>query len=349
MTRERSPPKARIAQEALEWYALQRQGGLDASQQARFMDWLVTSPDHLREYMAVGRFAAELAEAMLELPADTAGADLRTAPASGNVVALPVRLVRVRAEPARSRARAGRLAIAATVVLAFGAVIRVGWPQSARYVAAHGAPARIELPDGTVAHLNADSALRIRFSLWQRRVELERGQASFFVAEDRRPLFVHAAGLVVHDVGTTFDVSLQREQARIAVSEGRVHIVGDDEDDGMLADLRAGQSARVAYRDHAVSVRDEDPDTMTAWWTQRIVFRDEALRDIADQFNRLNTQRLDVDGAAGALRLTGNLRADDLDSLRAFLDQQPSLVTRRSPDGIRVSARPQVPGATAVR
>ncbi|MGO1073778.1 FecR family protein [Lysobacter sp. CA199] len=344
---ERSPPTARIAEEALEWYALQRQGGLDANQQARFMDWLVASPDHLREYMAVGRFAAELAEAVLELPADTAGAELRAAPASNNVVALPVRPVRTRAEP--PRARSGRLAIAATVVLALGAAVRVGWPQSARYVAAHGTPARIELPDGTVAHLNAESTLRIRFSLWQRRVELERGQASFVVAEDRRPLSVHAAGLVVRDIGTTFDVSLQREQARIAVTEGRVHIAGDDEAGGLLADLRAGQSARVAYRDHAVSVRDEDPDTMTAWWTRRIVFRDEALRDVADQFNRLNTQRLDVDGAAGALRLTGNLRADDLDSIRAFLDQQPSLVTRRSPGGIQVSARPREPGATAVR
>lgn len=346
---DRSPPTAHIAQEALEWYALQRQGGLDASQQAHFMDWLVTSPDHLREYLAVGRFAAELAEAMLELPVDTSGMEVCAASASGNVVALPVRPVRTHTEPPRSRSRIGRFAIAAVVVLAFGATLRIGWPQSARYVAAHGTPTRIELPDGTVAHLNAESALRIRFSVWQRRIELERGQASFVVAEDRRPLSVYAAGLVVRDIGTTFDVSLQREQARIAVTEGRVHIAGDDEAGGVLADLRAGQTARVAYRDHAVSVRDEDPNTMTAWWTRRIAFRDEALRDVADQFNRLNTQRLDVDGAAGALRLTGNLRADDLDSIRAFLDQQPSLVTRHSPDGIHVSARPQAPGATAVR
>lgn len=349
MSREQSPLTDRIAQEALEWYALQRQGGLDASQQAQFMDWLVASPDHLREYLAVGEFAAELAEVMRELPADTAGAEALAAPARSNVVVLPVKPVRKRAEPARPRKHAGRLAIAATVVLALGAALRIGWPQSARYVATHGAPVRIELPDGTVAHLNAESALRIRFSLLERRVELERGQASFVVAEDRRPLAVHAAGLVVRDIGTTFDVALQREQARVAVTEGRVHISGDEEANSLLADLRAGQSARVTYRDHAVSVRDEDPGAMTAWWSRRIVFRDEALRDIADQFNRLNTQRLHVDAAAGALRLTGNLRADDLDSIRAFLDQQPSLITRHSPDGIRVSARAQESGAPVKR
>jgi transmembrane sensor len=328
---------ARIEEQALEWHALQRQGGLTATQQAQFMEWLVTSPEHLREYLAVGRFAAELAEAMRAMPADDASREPEQA---DNVVLWPRERTRQAPLPGRSRrARMPRFAAAAVVVLAVGFIAHLAWPQSVPYVAAHGQPRRIELPDGTVAHLNAESALRIRYGLTQRRIELERGQASFIVADDRRPLSVHAAGLQVQDIGTTFDVSLQREQARIGVAEGRVAIIGEEGDGRILADLSAGQSARVAYRDQLVRLTDEDADAMLAWWTRRIVFRDEALREVADQFNRLNVTQLDVDDDAGALRLTGNLRGDDLASMRAFLDQQPTLVTHVTPHGIRVSSR----------
>lgn len=331
---QRTPAPRNIAEEALEWHALQREGGLRAPQQARFMEWLVASPEHLREYLAVGRLAAELADAMRALPADAS-----CEPTRSNVVALPMRRTRVRTTPHPRGAQGHRYALAVALLLTIGLGVRFAWPQTAQYVAAHGQPRRIELPDGTVAHLNAESAIRMRFSLLRRRVELERGQASFVVANDRRPLSVRAAGLEVQDIGTTFDVSLQREQARVGVTEGRVQVIAEDGAGRVLADLRAGQSARVAYRDQTVSLREEDADTMTAWWSRRIVFRDEALRDVADQFNRLNGVRLHVDDAAGALRLTGNLRADDLASMRAFLDQQPMLVTAATANGIEVRAR----------
>ena len=79
---------------------------------------------------------------------------------------------------------------------------------------------------------------------------------------------------------------------------------------------------------------------MTAWWRRRVVFQDEPLREVAEQFNRLNDVRLRLDDdVAGALRLTGNLRGDDLASLRTFLDQQPSLQTEVVGKQIRVSSR----------
>lgn len=339
--------------DAARWHALQREGALSATQQARFMDWLVASPEHLREYLAVGRVAGELGDAMrgmsIDLEALIAGES--TQPAPDNVVALPVRRSSPpsKAKP-RHRTPLPRIAAAAVLLLGLSLGVHALWPQSGHYLATHGAPRNFELPDGTVVHLNAESALSMRFGPLHRRIELARGQASFIVADDRRPFVVHAAGLQVQDIGTTFDVSLQREQARIGVTEGRVHIVSDADESRLLADLSAGQSARVDYRDHAVSVSQEDVDAMTAWWTRRIVFRDEPLREVADRFNRLNVVRLQVDDeAAGALRLTGNLSADDLDSLRVFLDEQPSLATSVTANQIRVSARTVAPVGTRKR
>ncbi|PII20020.1 iron dicitrate transport regulator FecR [Stenotrophomonas sp. LMG 10879] len=335
-----------LTQAAAHWHALQREGDLSPSQQRAFMQWLLVSPDHLREYMAISEVASALGDALRTLPVDVDALLQAPAPAANvhNVVRLSPRSAAAPATRAKHPARGvPRIAVAAALMLAVGLATTVAWPRTAHYVAAHGAPRQITLADSTVVHLDAESEMSVRMSLLGRRVELERGQASFVVGKDRRPFAVHAAGLQVTDIGTTFDVSLLREQARIGVSEGRVHVRGDGGRGRMLADLGAGQAAQVDYRDQQVRISQEDAASMTAWWNGRMVFRDEPLRDVADRFNRRNTLRLHVSDDAGALRLTGNLRADDVASLRAFLDQQPTLVTQHSADGIHVQRRAAPP------
>ncbi|WP_145478306.1 FecR family protein [Stenotrophomonas rhizophila] len=337
-----------LTQAAAHWHALQRQGEVSAAQQRAFLDWLLVSPEHLREYLAISETAGALAEALRAMPDDLAVLLAAPAPrrADDNVVQLPLRSA-APAPVAPRRRRLPGLAAAAALLLSVGIGAPLAWPRTTHYVAAHGHPQQIRLADDSVVHLDADSELSVRMSLFGRRVELERGQASFVVAPDRRPFAVHAGGLEVTDIGTTFDVSLLREQARIAVSEGRVQVRGDGGRGRLLADLWAGKVAQVDYRDQRVQIRDEDAASMTAWWHGRVVFRDEPLRDVADRFNRRNAQRLRVSDDAGALRLTGNLRADDLASLRAFLDQQPALAIEQRADGIHV--RQRVSGQDAVK
>lgn len=340
-----------LTQAAAHWHALQRQGEVSAAQQRAFLDWLLVSPEHLREYLAISETAGVLAEALRAMPDDLAVLLAAPAPrrADDNVVQLPLRGAVAAASPRRRRRRLPGLAAAAAVLLSVGIGAPLASPHTSRYVAPHGQPQQIRLADDSVVHLDADSEISVRMSLFGRRVELERGQASFVVAPGRRPFAVHAGGLQVTDIGTTFDVSLLREQARIAVSEGRVQIRGDGGRGRLLADLWAGKVAQVDYRDQRVQIRDEDAASMTAWWQGRVVFRDELLRDVADRFNRRNAQRLRVSDDAGALRLTGNLRADDLASLRAFLDQQPMLSIEQRADGIHVRQRDSVQQGTPLR
>lgn len=329
---------------AAHWHALQREGDLSPSQQRDFMQWLLVSPEHLREYMAISEVAAALGEAFRAVPIDVESLLQAPTPAGNehNVVRFPSL---TRAEPTVAKASPvpgrPRIALAAALMLGVGVVTTLAWPRTGHYAAAHGAPREIKLTDGTLVHLDAESEISVRMTLLGRRVELERGQASFVVGKDRRPFSVNAAGLQVTDIGTTFDVSLLREQVRIAVSEGRVDVSGDGGSGRMLASLGAGQAAQVDYRDQRVLVSQEDPASMSAWWRGRVVFRDESLRDVADRFNRRNRLRLHVSDDAGALRLTGNLCVDDVASLRAFLDQQPTLVTQRASDGIHVRVRLQ--------
>ncbi|KAF1017075.1 MAG: hypothetical protein GAK31_00334 [Stenotrophomonas maltophilia] len=102
-----------------------------------------------------------------------------------------------------------------------------------------------------------------RFSLLRREVTLLQGQATFQVGQDRRPFALRAAGLRVRDIGITFDVALQREQVRAGVTEGRVWVSAEGAAGPPLADLRAGQSARIDNAGRHARVSDENIAAMT--------------------------------------------------------------------------------------
>ncbi len=342
-----APMSARITREAAQWHALQREGNLSAGQQAQFMEWLLTSPVHLREYLATGRIAGELGEALRDMAIDleallAADRTRRDASNQSNVIALPLPASPAPASVRRRipHARALGIALAASVAC-IALAVQWAWPRSTTYVAGHAAPRTLELADATVVHLNAESELSVRFDPFGRRLTLKRGQASFVVAKDPRPLQVYAGGLRVQDIGTVFDVSLRRTQARIDVVEGRVRVWSQARDATRpLAELSAGQRARIDYASRHADISTENAATMTAWWRQRIVFHDEPLGEVADQFNRLNLTQLQIeDATAAALRLTGNLRGNDLGALRAFLDSQPGLQTHAGSGVLRVRSR----------
>ncbi|WP_411863069.1 FecR family protein [Xanthomonas arboricola] len=336
---------------------------LDATQQAGFLQWLTASPRHVREYMAVLRVAGELGDAMrgmdLDVDALLAADRRKIADATPpNVIALPLRS---RGQPApqpaarprrsegqpRARMRSWRMGLAAALC---GVAILTGWawPRTQIYATAHGEQRSVQLADRSVVHLNGQSSLRATMTPWSRHLQLLRGQASFVVAADRRPLQVHAGHLRVEDIGTTFDIALYQHQARIEVAEGRVHVWRDARDgQPMLANLGAGQSARIDAATGKIELASEEVAAMHAWRQRRIVFRDAPLATVAEDFNRLNRTRLSIDdAAAGALRLTGNLRGDDLAALRAFLDGQPNLRVVSAPGMLRVSSRPAQGTAT---
>jgi len=75
----------------------------------------------------------------------------------------------------------------------------------------HGEQLSRRLVDNSILHLNTDSAVTIRYGKNERLVMLTSGQADFGVAhEPDRPFRVIAGLAEVVDLGTKFDVRLQR-------------------------------------------------------------------------------------------------------------------------------------------
>src|SRR5690606_36679475 len=147
-----------------------------------------------------------------------------------------------------------------------------------------------------LADLRAGDGARVAYD--GRTVRLERGEADAMTAWRR--------GRVVFR-----DVPLREVAERFnRLNPLRLHVEDEAAGARRLADLRAGDGARMAYDGRTVRLERGEADAMTAWRRGRVVFRDVPLREVAERFNRLNPLRLHVeDEAAGALRLTGNLAA----------------------------------------
>ncbi|MFC4726705.1 FecR family protein [Coralloluteibacterium thermophilus] len=348
MSRDPDHDREATTRAAAHWHALHREGALSPAQHAEFARWLTASPRHLREYLAISHLAGELGLALREA---ATGHDAAPAQA-GKVVSLrpPRPAAPPASRPPRRRLRQGLRALAATAACA--AALLWAWPRSYTYASPHGEHLAVQLPDRSRVHLDSGTELRVTLDPLRRKVELRRGRASFEVAEQRRPFVVEAGGLRVRDIGTTFDVDLRAHETRIAVLEGRVQVWNPGSADaapGLLADLGAGQRARVAHADRQVETRTEDAGTMTAWMRGELVFLDEPLADVAEALNRHNTRRIAVeDASAAALRLSGRLQVSDLDSFGDFLAAQPTLHVVVGEDEIRVGSAPAQAGAPSL-
>src|SRR5262249_47517094 len=83
----------------------------------------------------------------------------------------------------------------------------------------------VELPDGSILRVNADSAVDIAYTRNERRIFLTRGEANFSVLQDvKRPFVVRIDEVEVHAIGTTFNVRREADAINVLVTEGRVQL-----------------------------------------------------------------------------------------------------------------------------
>jgi transmembrane sensor len=185
------------------------------------------------------------------------------------------------------------------------------------------------LADGSRIDLNTDTAIALRFSETERRVELLRGEAFFDVASDpRRPFVVRGDGLSVRAVGTRFVVRADSAEIPVAVIEGRVDVAAS----GRPVRISAGEAVRRAEAE-SLSVTAANTDRMTAWREGRLHFSGERLSAVLAELDRFRHGRIVLlDAAAGERRVTGAFDARNTDeALDAIAATMGVEVTRLSP------------------
>jgi transmembrane sensor len=196
----------------------------------------------------------------------------------------------------------------------------------------HGEQRTLRLADGSILHLNTDSAVSIRYGNAERLVILDSGQAAFEVAHEAKRAFrVRAGSAEIVDLGTRFDVRLEQGSTLVTVVEGRVDVGPRNPRQTKsppFIELSADQQIRVTDGVWPATPVAVDTKRTTAWLHRQIVFDNEPLERVAAEYNRYSVKPIEIaTPALRNLRISGVFATDDTEAFIAFL---------RSLKGVRV-------------
>lgn len=204
-------------------------------------------------------------------------------------------------------------------------------------------PERQVLTDGSVVELRDQARISAEFSDTLRRLVLEAGEAHFQVAKNPdRPFVVEAGPVRVRAVGTAFTVRPDAAWVEVIVTEGRVAVGAEGSEADAAGNpapvqVDAGARATIDSRTGAIVVSplaEEQVAGELAWRVPRLEFSGTPLREVVAAFNEHNELRLVLaDRPTGDLRLSGIIRADNVDALLALLESSHGIQADRR-DGI---------------
>jgi len=300
-----------VLRQAIDWHVRLTEG--DGDIWHGFVEWLEADSAH--------------AEAFNRVAADDRLLDDRSVPQAP--LAIPP------APPEAKARRGGWLAwgsgIAALLIGAIGV--------TAYFRPAADAPYWIEAPaagsrqailaDGTRILVRANGRLRLDRA-HPRLAAMEKGEALFEVRHDPKdPFRVEAAGRVIEDMGTIFDVAARGPELRVAVAEGSVSFRSGPNQILLKPGMVINASA-----DDQIEVRHVDPGTVGEWRLGHVDFDDVRLTEVARQLRLSNDIMIAVAPEIGNRRFSGVLRSDrDGDAIVRSLAQLSGTRAVRVADG----------------
>jgi transmembrane sensor len=342
-----------ILEQASHWWELLHSDSASNSDHREFGEWVARSPERVEAYLQTARLVKAIKSPRLIWPSTAAGVLIREAKASPETV-LPFSTTRVSASVGRGEARhvRSRVAWAAAAVLLISvglALLVLEKPQEFR--TALGEQRSVLLADGSRVTLNTASTIEVDLRRGRRDVRLVHGEALFEVAHDAaRPFVVRAGNALLNDVGTQFNVDMRSNGTTVTVVEGRVAVNSGSPREsaggqaahggpGTLEALILGANDRVVITPAGLGAPQHGVNVSSAVaWTQRqLVFEHRPLSEVAEEFNRYNRDRIDIDSAElKRQEVTGVFEAKDPASFIAFLSSIPGVEIREGANGTHI-------------
>ena len=223
------------------------------------------------------------------------------------------------------------------------------------YETAVGEQFSVRLADGSVATLNTNSEIDVRYSRAERLILLRRGEVSFHVAPHSEwPFQVVAGTQRLQALGTVFNVRLgPRDNVEVTVSEGHVRVsdilapntapavLNDDiSEEAVSADLTLS-AGEIAIIDRGVaSVRAIDSveiDAKLSWHEGFVVTQGNPLSAVIEDVSRYTeTTIIIADDSIRNLRVGGYFRAGDVEGLLLALEESFGIDAERLGDDLVV-------------
>jgi transmembrane sensor len=342
-----------VLEQASHWWELLHSDSASSSDHREFGEWVARSPERVAAYLETARLVKAIKSPRLIWPSTAAEMLIREAKSSPEAV-LQFSTARVAAPVDHRGARQfrGRLAWAAAAVLLIGVglvLFMLETPQEFR--TALGEQRSVLLADGSRVTLNTASTIEVNLHNGRREVRLVQGEALFEVMHDAaRPFVVRAGNALLKDVGTQFNVDTHSNGTTVTVVEGRVTVdsPGARETAGAQADnggrgavepLILGANDRVLVTTAGVGApqRGVNVAASVAWTQRQLMFEHRPLGEIAEEFNRYNRDRIDIDSAElKRQEVTGVFEAKDPASFVAFLSSIPGVEIREGANGCHI-------------
>jgi len=339
-----------IAAEAAQWFARLRESDAGRGTEADFVEWLLRSPEHLEEFLAVSRVWGEtqVASPTLFCTDDLIDAALAE-PTPANVVALKGTTTPLTEISARRRKPLRyQIAAAAAALLALGSVIWLVVERSSnstRIITAIGEQRSVTLADGSVLDVNTNSEVRIDLAGAERHLQLVHGEARFKVTRNpQRPFIVSTPQATIRVLGTIFNVRAEMQNTAVAVLEGQVDVREVTQlevpPSGIThIELKAGQLAAVNPAGHIVPNAGPPLERVAAWTERRLVFREEPLSVVVAELNRYQRKPIRIDAPQLAdLRISGTFDSSDPGSFLEYFQRFEHVRVERDGDSVRLVA-----------
>jgi transmembrane sensor len=342
-----------ILEQASHWWELLHSDSASNSDHREFGEWVARSPERVEAYLQTARLAKAIKSPRLIWPTTAAEVLIREAKASREAV-LPFSTTRVSASVGRGEGRRvqRRFAWAAAAVLFIGVGLALFVRQTPQeFRTALGEQRSVLLADGSRATLNTASTIEVIMQKGRREVRLVQGEALFEVAHDAvRPFLVRAGNALLKDVGTRFNVDIRSNGTTVTVVEGQVavdsaatsesaaaqasHGVGDSVE---ALILRANDRVLVTPAGVGTPQRGVNVAASVAWTQRQLMFEHRPLSEVAEEFNRYNKDRIDIDSAElRRQEVTGVFDAKDPASFVAFLSSVPGVEIREGANGTHI-------------
>lgn len=292
-----------INDQAADWVARLDAGALDRTTQADLDRWLAGDERRRGAF-----FRAQTTWRMLDR-ASVLGGGVRE-PTDVGVTAISVDAPDRRIDRRRALWAGGALA-ASVAAAVLGIALRPTPPEQIE--TALGEMRRVPLQDGSLAAVNTETKLAVDIQPGSRNVRLDKGEAWFQVAKDKKRPFVVAAGDVrVRAVGTAFSVRRLEEGADVQVTEGVVEVwtVGREAN---MARISAGTRTYVTYASGSAASTENRPaiDRTLSWRDGQLVFDGDTLGEAAAEFNRYNVVKIKVAPELSGEKVVGRFRTNE--------------------------------------
>ncbi|GBR02393.1 FecR family protein [Acetobacter oeni] len=157
----------------------------------------------------------------------------------------------------------------------------------ADYTTATGQNRTVTLTDGSSVTLGGKSAIAVSYTASRRDITLLAGEAFFQVRHDAaRPFRVSAGELRARDVGTRFDIVMDRSEIRLDIQDGEVGMSLSGRDAPPERLMRPGDEVRVDRQTGKITRTTIAPDTIGSWRGGTLVVENETIGHVIDTLSR---------------------------------------------------------------